>query len=615
MSDDGTTAGKSVRESRLIGVLTAAGFLAYMLLWWNAYYAPTNGGEIAVMNEYLHGRLPYRDWYSHQPPGIFFVLFAIARVFGPYALPNYLLGLVVRTLAVFVLQRLLAAHRSAVVAGVVTLVAAIASCCDDSEFVGHYHHWSVAFLVFSAAAMHRCVVGEEPPPRRSFALAALAGVMMASTFLIKQTTGTVGVGIVGLAAVGTLVLRREPVGRILRLIAGLALGFAVLVGLAMAWLAQAGLFGAYVHLVYGVAPGAKGGILTSLLRPLLGTIDNSRFLWSLGMAVLFAACGAVVVWMARRSAAKPSVELVAGACTIGLILFAILVGRWFAAKGELSKALMLTLVYVGFVGALLVGLYRTMTLVQHRDDGAAHGTFVGWLGFGCAYSLSVSWPAFEPMMFPALAVVLTEVHGLLTTSRHRRYIEVAAASGLLFIVFVASFRRHLYPYRWAYWAEPPLTESHYHSVHSELAGLSMSRQTATFIDQAVEIIKQSSSPDETVLVFPHLWLLAGLADRRTVGFAPIHWFDTCPDVIASGDARAILRTPPAVMVVMDLPDALIAEQESFFRGGHPSGQREMLAAVHAVVERDHYVEAATFPAPGARIPIRIWVRPKAGAAP
>ena len=112
-------------ERRLIGAIAAGVFLAYMLLWWNSYFAPNNGGEIVVMNEYLHGRLPYRDWYSHQPPGMFFVAFAIARVFGVRLLPCLVFGLAIRAVSVWVLYSMIAARRSPVVAAVASLVAAI----------------------------------------------------------------------------------------------------------------------------------------------------------------------------------------------------------------------------------------------------------------------------------------------------------------------------------------------------------------------------------------------------------------------------------------------------------------------------------------------------------
>ena len=152
------------RERRLIGAIAAGVFLAYMLLWWNSYFAPNNGGEIVVMNEYLHGRLPYRDWYSHQPPGMFFVAFAIARVFGVRLLPCLILGLAIRTVSVWVLYSMIAARRSPVVAAVASLVAAITSCTADSEYVGYYSHLSIAFLLFGA--LPRTHVWLNPTPRR-----------------------------------------------------------------------------------------------------------------------------------------------------------------------------------------------------------------------------------------------------------------------------------------------------------------------------------------------------------------------------------------------------------------------------------------------------------------
>jgi len=68
-------------ERRLIGAIAAGAFLAYMLLWWNSYFAPNNGGEIVIMNEYLHGRLPY-GLVLAPTTGHVLIIFGIARVFA-----------------------------------------------------------------------------------------------------------------------------------------------------------------------------------------------------------------------------------------------------------------------------------------------------------------------------------------------------------------------------------------------------------------------------------------------------------------------------------------------------------------------------------------------------
>jgi hypothetical protein len=600
----------SPRERRLIGMIAAVAFLAYMLLWWNAYYAPNNGGDAFVMNEYLHGRLPYRDYYTHNPPGLFFIVFAIARVFGLRLLPYLVFGLVLRTLSVWVLYSMIAARRSPVVAAVVSLVAAIASCTDDSEFVGHYSHLSIAFLLFGAAAAYACVVEPNPAPRRFAWRAALAGVGFGATFLIKQSTGTVGVVLVGAFCVAALVRQSRPRAA-LGFVAWTGVGVATVVGPAVLWLSANGLLGRYVHLVYGVAPSAKGGILVSLLRPLTAIAGNQIFQDSIALALL-TVIGALVAiaWAGWRPKHFAQASTCAG--IVLLLAAAFLVGRLGATQSaDPFKKPLIALVYLAFGGSVVFGLHRTLRFWRDPSDAdSLHGAFVSCVGFACAYSTASSWPAFEPMIYPALAIVLSEAEHEIANRPIRRYVQTAAIVVLIFAVTLSSFRRHQFPYRWAYWIEPPIGRTVARSTQPALAGFTMSEEAAHFIDGATDLIRKNSDPDDTILAFPHLAVLAGLADRRIAGFVPVHWFDTCPDDLARADARAILEKPPAVIVAMALPEPLFAEQEFFFRNGALSGQRDLFRAILEVVRRDKYTEVGRFLAPGYRIPIYVWARPR-----
>jgi hypothetical protein len=428
--------------------------------------------------------------------------------------------------------------------------------------------------------------------------------------LIKQTTGTIGVGLLGAFCVAALVLRSGPRAA-LRFAAWTAAGAATVVGPAAMWLSANGLLGAYLHLVYGVAPSAKGGILVSLLRPLLAVSYTQTLRDAIVLASLttIAALGAIVL-VDRRP--KRFVHTSTCAGIVLLFAAAVLVGRFGAAhSAEAFKTPLIALVYLGLGGSAVLGLHRALRFRSNPSDtDSLHGAFVSCVGFACAYSTALSWPAFEPMIFPALAVVLSEAEHEIASRPIRRYVQTAAIVALVLAVTLSSFRRHQFPYRWAYWIEPPLGRTQAHSAEPALAGFTMSEETAHFVDSATDLIRKYSDPDDTVLAFPHLSALTGMADRRIAGFAPVHWFDTCPDDLARADARAILEKPPAVIVAMALPERLFAEQEFFFRDGALSGQRDLFRAILEVVKREKYTEVGRFSAAGLRIPIYVWARPR-----
>jgi len=599
--------------TRMVAFVTVATFLGYMLLWWNQYFAPNNGGEISLMNEYLHGQLPYRDYYAHQPPGVLLVVFALARTFGVRSLPFYVLGLLVRSAAVGALYALLAKRRTAVVAGFACVVAAITSCADDGDGVAHYNHWSQAFVVFGTLATHRCLAEKELATRKLAIRGMISGICWGSTFALKQTTGTVGVAIVLGFCAFVLVRRRDPAARIVLFLGSTFLGWALVVGGCLLWLASNGILDAFLHCVFVVAPSAKGGVITSLLRPITFIPILATFRQGLGLAVILAASAAIALGLGSRSGRTRSPTLVA-ACSVSVAVgVAIAIGREAAKSSDVFRRPLTALIYVAFIGCLILAIMNVARLWRRPDDpDALHGGLVSAMGFATAYAMAISWPAFESMLFPALAVALTEIDFELARTRFLGEARTGAFCILMCVVALAAMRRFDRPFSWAYWREPPVSKSTVASVQPALAGIEMSESTERFLDGATALIRANSDPDDAVLAFPHLWTLTGLAERRTFGFVPVYWFDTCPDVLARADAALLLEHPPQVIVSMDLPEAFFADQEVFFRHGAPSGQRDLYAAMHTVIERDHYVELAKFDF--TRNPsVRIWARPRPGS--
>jgi hypothetical protein len=82
--------------------------------------------------------------------------------------------------------------------------------------------------------------------------------------------------------------------------------------------------------------------------------------------------------------------------------------------------------------------------------------------------------------------------------------------------------------------------------------------------------------------------------------------DVMPDALAERDARALLQDPPAVIVYLDRPKAVVDSDEAVYRGGKPSGERFILDAIHALADR--YTVLTTIPLPGTGFPLHVLAR-------
>jgi 4-amino-4-deoxy-L-arabinose transferase-like glycosyltransferase len=226
------------------------------------------------------------------------------------------------------------------------------------------------------------------------------------------------------------------------------------------------------------------------------------------------------------------------------------------------------------------------------------------LGFGCAYSLSMSWPAFEAMVFPGAALLIALALEKGGPDRSTPWIRGAVVGLVLVLVTTAAARKHAVPFYWGRWVEPPLEASTVQPKAPELRGFLLSSVTAGFFDGVSETVKAHSRPEDRILVYPNMPILYALAQRLPATFALTHWVDVCPDFVAAADAQRLLSRPPAVIVLHpDLPVEIVTE-ERLFRNGERSDVREVLAALEALSQR--YQVVGVYPVPGHPIPIQVW---------
>jgi hypothetical protein len=219
------------------------------------------------------------------------------------------------------------------------------------------------------------------------------------------------------------------------------------------------------------------------------------------------------------------------------------------------------------------------------------------VGFACAYALSISWPAFEVMIFPGAALLIALALDWGGPSRISSLVRGIAVTLLLVLVASATARKHATPYYWGRWTEPPLESSMVEPKAPELRGFVLSPWTASFFDGISEDVRANSKPEDRILVYPNMPMLYALSERFPATFATMHWVDVCPDFVADADAQQLLRSPPAVIVLHpDLPEE-IATEEMLFRDGRQSGVRNVLIALESLSPRYQVMRGNLLPRP------------------
>jgi len=140
----------------------------------------------------------------------------------------------------------------------------------------------------------------------------------------------------------------------------------------------------------------------------------------------------------------------------------------------------------------------------------------------------------------------------------------------------------------------------------ELRGLRVTPETNRFIERVVADIENHSRPDEPVAEFCCMPMLYQLAHRVPATFAYVHYIDVTPDYIYRADLERLQMNPPAVVVILERSDAQLREGEIIFRGGKPSGERDLWTVLRNL--GPGYRLADTLTTPNTNKPVDVWVR-------
>lgn len=593
---------------RRTGALVVLVSAAYMLLWWNRYLGPTSGGEGFYLAEFAAGRIPYRDFYYFAPPGTFLTSLAVGLLAGSHQIAFHLFGLVFRVFALWVLHRWLREQFRPGVAAFATVVTGIVAAGDISDYPNFFQHQAVGFSLFGGFAASRSL---RSTGARRLGWAAFSGLLLGVNLLYKQTTGLLVLAAVTVfLVVGTWAFAspREAVRSGLAEIAGLSLP----VGAVLAWLAANAALPSFFDQVFVSGPASKGGLARSLVRPVAATIGSPQLAFCAFLAIALLA-GGVFLARPRPGSRGPGVPVIPAMTLVVLLLvIAGALGRRIALT---DRTLQLAAVYVGMLGGPVVAALAVAR--GRRGELAAEAVrdrvLLAAVGTVTALSMSISYPAFEPMAYPGLAIVLASFLDEAQSARAGAAGRNAIVALALVTVFVASWRKHVSPYDWGLWSEPSLDAPRAAPGTRGLEGFVLSESTARLFDDVTAAIRAFSREDDRLLVYPHMPIFFALSERRPAGFVFSYWLDICPDARAIADAREIQAHPPAVMLVADLPVAAYVRLESMFRSGRPSGQRVLAAAIERLAAGYRCVYRTE--AAGTGLPVRVLVRNDRAAAP
>lgn len=600
----------SVKSRTVIaGAMVAAlGTFCFLMLFWNRFIGLRSGdGGFGGGLFFLKGIVPYRDYYAAIPPLFLFRSAAVLAIFGKLPIVIRGFGVFERVILSLLLYGWLVRFFRVKDAALAALVTMVVSTGDYADPVSSYNHFTIMLAVASGLAASYAL--DEGRAKRALAiLGCLAGVLSQLCLDSKQTIG-LGVTFAIPVVVGLSLVRLEGVRKATQFLAGFAAGWLFAAGVLLSWMAHFGILRAFLTQAFVTGPAAKASHPGDFV---VHTFLTLKDLW---WAALIALPVLAICWGAlRRSENEEKKDTQTN--SLKGVLFALLLGL-----GTIVVSSMVPLpwgngvlqrfvpqmaakptIYAAFIGSGLLMLYYAWRFLGgNLSRRQSQFALFASIAFTVAFMTSLSFPAFEAMTVPGLALILVV---LLNDFEGWRRIAVYAACGVL--LFCETQFKEILPFGFAGWPEPPVASATMASSLPELRGFLLPRNTVDFVDSTVRIVGEYSTPKDTIFTYPELGFFYGATERMPATFSGSHNTDVVSDSFAKQDAERLLRARPAVLIYGPRPDQL-AWEEWFWRNGKPSGQRDLIAAVETLARE--YTLVRTFKLYPFGNPVYVFVRP------
>lgn len=579
--------------------VVAASLASFFLLYWNHCVTYRGGAGLFIGWSWMinHGYLPYRDFFCHAP--VFYLLrgSALLSLFGNHFISMRACGMVERLVLGILIFLILARLFPKRVAALPTIITVVAGSCDCADPLDVYTQEALFFSVCSIAC-GVAVFDKQVSRSRLILLAALSGVAAGLSLFTKQTIGLACV-VAAPVAVSLCLWRLNSLAQARQYFFAYVSGLVLCIAAFVAWLGANGILYHFLMQAFVTGPAAKAGNLGDFVWRFVDR--NLQLSYSVAMALgLLALCWKKLIKTYPDQLTAPTSERIVDLLpTAVLAAAALAVGTYFGYQASAASntflmlgALLRSICMISTLyGLFALCLFYTMRLWRGTIDRFQAQAFVfASIAFGDTFMVCLSFPFYEAMITPGLALLLALVLNQLS----RLKTLIFALFAFIIIGSGPTLKLRL-PYYFEDWLESPVAIATKTMQAPQMAGYLLPADMADFLDETTKIIQENSKPDDLIYVYPEGALFYPLAERRCSTFSMGHNMDTVSDGLSEKDAKLLLEHPPKVLVYYRSSDEEMTRLEKLWRMGRPSGNRALMKACEELGRRFRLVKKFSFP--------------------
>lgn len=429
---------------------------------------------------------------------------------------------------------------------------------------------------------------KDPKRKRSFnnvgtASSILCGVFVSAECMIKQSNGVIMIAflLIYFTCCGIFLKKKHFFNALRGTVSGMVFSF----GLLLAYLLQTQSLKQFVQCCFGSALAAKGGIGTALFQ----WIPSNLKLYLPQMYVTIFVLLVLYFSISRYDTkGLPNVKAVGvpqvlGIGVIGcLICWGCVSNLELATKGMLKYDVLLPMstffscavLFVAFVCYILWTYFKKKKMATCIYElllcfPVLGGIFAQGYGSGMSGGLGESQTAIGLGFLIAVCVHVS--------LRANIKIVVAIVSVVAMCLSFSFAGRKAYgPYSWWTLQQGTIVE-HTETVDVPLLeGIQVRPVDKLCFETVYQDIINNTEDGDSIFVFPHFPVIYTIADRHSVTYSKVQWFDVSSASAIQSDIEKLRIELPKVIVFVELPVAAYDSHESLFSSYHTRQMREFI---------------------------------------
>ncbi|MFH1824992.1 MAG: glycosyltransferase family 39 protein [Candidatus Firestonebacteria bacterium] len=577
----------------------------YNLIFFNRFYPITEGWFSTYAYLFNHGQMPYKDFYFYLPPLYLVKIGLFTKIFGYNIINLRLLGIVIILLFAFFLYKNMESLFGSLIATFVSIVGVIYYQSNNAHITYDFIQFVTLYSLIQIYFIFKYLNYHLIDNKKSLKYIFLAGFFAGLTLLTKHSNGTM---IILFSFIGVIAVNfSNGLKHTLKAVCFYISGIFIPVIIMLIWLGyHSALNDFYEQVVIGTIK-AKGGssqILFSWFQGVLTENFVSRFK---EIIIFFIVFGYWLFYKYKKSVKYQSISKIFYLISIAMLLIFIFCPLFLKSDiiqelSHLGKKGINTIIVTAIVTPLSV-LLISFIRMYFKKSIDTNLMFFSFIALGFIYGTGTSAGITEVgafagfCLFLGLALHLKSVFGL-----GKVFIVLFSLSFLIMFIEVKYSR----PYYWWNATSPDIrTKLEKAENMSLLKGIYTSKENLKLIEEVTSELTQSAKINDPVLTFPNIPVFYLFSNRWPPGKALVHWFDFLTDDLAIKEAEVIRIHPPNVIVYLDLGSTVWEAHERLFRGGKPSGQREIDKAIKEIIISNKMSMVKQFELPN-NVFLRIW---------